>query len=106
MIDRRTFVAVLSGSILAAPFWAEGQTSGNVPHVGIIYISGHHHVVADGLRQGLRDLGLEEGKHFLLDIRETKGDVKAAEEAARDLERGKVDVIYTVTSQIDRKSVV
>src|SRR4030095_16182367 len=72
----------------------------NVPRVGIIYLSGHHHVVVDGLRQGLQELGLEEGKHFALDIRKTTGDPKAAEEAARDLERGKVDLIYTVTSQV------
>src|SRR5262249_47473111 len=84
--------AILAIGLLAEPYGAEGQAAGNVHHVGIIYMSGHHHVVVDGLRQGLRELGLEEGKHLVLDIRETKGDVKAAEEAARDLERGKVDV--------------
>jgi len=68
--------------------------------VGIIHFSGHHHVVVDGLRQGLRELGLEEGKHIVLDIREIKGDPKAVEEAARDLERGKVELIYTVTTQV------
>jgi putative ABC transport system substrate-binding protein len=67
--------------------------------VGIIYLSGHHRVIVDGLRQGLRELGLEEGKHVILDIREI-GDLKASEEAARDLERGKVDLIYTVTSDV------
>ena len=49
----------------------------------------------DGLRQGLRELGLEEGKHIVLDIRDTKGDLKAVGEAARDLERRKVDLICT-----------
>jgi ABC-type uncharacterized transport system substrate-binding protein len=57
-------------------------------------------VVVDGLRQGLRELGLEEGKHVVLDIREIKDDINAAEEAARALERGKVDLIYAVTSQM------
>ncbi len=68
--------------------------------MGIIHFSGHHHVVVDGLRQGLRELGLEEGKHIVLDIREIKGDLKAVEEAARDLERKKVDLIYTVTTSV------
>ena len=55
-------------------------------HLGIIYLSGHHQVVVDGLRQGLRDLGLEERKHFVLDIREIKGgDWQAVGEAARAL---------------------
>jgi len=83
-----------------APLAGEAQTPRNVPRLGIIYLSGHHHVVVDGLRQGLQELGLEEGKHFTLDIRKTTGDPKSAEEAARDLERGTVDLIYTVTSQV------
>ena len=43
----------------------------------------------DGLKDGLRELGLEEGKQFSLTIRDTKGDPKAAEEAARNLEARK-----------------
>ncbi|HEV8676931.1 MAG TPA: ABC transporter substrate-binding protein [Methylomirabilota bacterium] len=92
-------VALMLG-LLAAPYVAGGQTPGNVPRVGIIHFRGHHHVVVDGLRQGLRDLGLEEGKHFVLDIRETTHDLKAAEKAARDLERRKVDLIYAVTAGV------
>jgi ABC-type uncharacterized transport system substrate-binding protein len=57
-------------------------------------------VVADGLRQGRRELGLEEGKHFVLDLRDTRGDQKGVEEAARELERGKVDRIHTVTTSV------
>jgi len=70
--------------------------------VGIIYLSGHHQVVVDGLRQGLREQGLEEGKHVVLDSREIQGDLylKAAEEAAKDLERGNVNLIYTVTTHV------
>ena len=104
-MDRRRFLLtslarVVAAGLLTAPYGARGQTPGNVHRVGIIHVSGHHHAVVDGLRQGLRGLGLEEGKHILLDIRETKGDAQAAEEAARDLERGKVDLIYAVTSQV------
>jgi len=91
---------ILTLSLTLAPLAAEAQIPRNAPRVGIIYVSGHHQVVVDGLRQGLRELGLEEGKHFALDIRKTTGDPKAAEEAARDLERGNVDLIYTVTSQV------
>ena len=51
----------------------------------------------DGLRGGLRELGLEEGKKFTLAILDTKGDAKTAEEAARKFEREKFDVIYALT---------
>ena len=54
----------------------------------------------DGLRVGLRKLGFEEGKQFILAIRDTKGDAKAAEEAARNLEQEKVNLIYTTSTSI------
>ena len=99
-IVRAALTAILVVGLLATPHGAQGQAPPHVPRVGVIHRSGHHHVVADGLRQGLRELGLEGGKHFVLDIRETTNDQEGAEAAARDLERGKVDLIYAVTSQV------
>jgi len=102
MMDRRAFITMVGGSFLAAPFAAAAQTPRNVPHVGIIHLGGHHQVVVDGLRQGLRELGLEEGQHVVLDIREIEGDsyVQGAEPAARDLESRKINLIYSVTSSV------
>jgi Fe2+ transport system protein FeoA len=97
-------VLALVLGLLAAPLAAEAQTPGNVHRVGIIHVSGHHHVVVDGLRQRLRELGLEEGKHLVLDIREIQGDLKAAEEAARNLERGNVEAIHFCISCTDCNS--
>jgi len=45
-------------------------------------------------------LGLEEGKHYVLDLRDTKGDLKAAEGAARSLEQEKVDIIFANPSSV------
>jgi putative ABC transport system substrate-binding protein len=96
----RPIVIVLTLALLAAPLAVGGQTAGNVPRLGIIHYSGEMHVWVDGLRQGLRELGLEEGKHLVLDIRETNYDLKAVEAAASDLERAKVDLLYTVTTSV------
>jgi putative ABC transport system substrate-binding protein len=68
--------------------------------VGVIHQGAVYQPVVDGLREGLRELGLEEGKQVVLDIRDAKGDPKAVEAAARDLERGKVDLIYTATTSV------
>ena len=57
---------------LAAPDPAGGQAPGHVSRVGIIHLGGRFEVLVDGLRQELRELGLEEGQHFVLDIRDTK----------------------------------
>ena len=54
----------------------------------------------DGLRAGLKDLGLEEGRHFALELRDLKGDLKAAAQAASGLERDKVNLIYSMATSV------
>ena len=68
-----------------------------VYRIGALYPGGPLSAIFDGLRKGLKELGFEEGKQFTLAIRDTKGDAKAAEEAARNFEREKFDVIYALT---------
>jgi putative ABC transport system substrate-binding protein len=45
-------------------------------------------------------LGFEERKQFVLDIRDTRGDLRAVEAAARDLVRARVDLLYTVPTSV------
>jgi ABC-type uncharacterized transport system substrate-binding protein len=92
------FVLVLG--LLLAPYGAGGQSPGTVRRVGVISQGGVYAVMIDGLRQGLRELGLEEDKHVVLDIRDTRGDLKAVAAAAKDLERLRVDLIYTVATSV------
>jgi putative ABC transport system substrate-binding protein len=54
----------------------------------------------DGLRKGLKELGFEEGKQFTLAIRDTKGDAKAAADAARTFEQERVNLIYAIASAV------
>src|SRR4029434_8233099 len=69
-----------------------------VYRVGVLVPGEAWYEIIDGLRVGLGQLGLEEGKQFILAIRDWKGDVKAAEEAARNLEQEKVNLIYTAST--------
>src|SRR6267378_1214988 len=84
-IRRRQFLLAL-GALLAAPRAADAQ-QGRVYRVGVIHQGGPYSAVIDGLRDGLRELGLEEGKQFVLHVRDGKGDLKSVEATARDLER-------------------
>lgn len=68
--------------------------------IGAIHQGGPFIAVVEGLRDGLKQSGLEDGKHFALDVRDTKGDLKAVEEAARNFEREKVNLIYAVTTTV------
>src|SRR5918996_4737235 len=76
---------------------AEAQQA-KVYRVGVIHHGGPYKAVVDGLRDGLRQLGLGEGKHFLLNNRDSKRDLKAVEEAARDFERERVNLIFAVST--------
>jgi ABC-type uncharacterized transport system substrate-binding protein len=69
-----------------------------VYRVGVIHQGGPYKAVVDGLRDGLRQLGYEDGKQILLEIRDTKADLKLVEEAAKTFERERVNLIYAVTT--------
>jgi len=71
-----------------------------VYRIGALFPGGPLSETIDGLRGGLRELGLTEGKQFTLAILDTKGEAKAAEEAARNLEREKFDLIYALTTPV------
>ena len=71
-----------------------------IPRIGVITAGGAWYATIDGLRDGLRQLGLYEGKQLILEIRDTNGVVKAAEEAAKSLETDGVTLIYTTQTSI------
>jgi ABC-type uncharacterized transport system substrate-binding protein len=68
--------------------------------VGVILQGGPYLGAVDGLRKGLAELGLEEGKQVILHVRDCKGDLKVVEQAAGDLEREKVDLIYSLGTSV------
>ena len=78
---------------------AEAQQA-KVYRVGVILQGGLFYAMVDGLRDGLKELGFVEGKQFLLEIRDTRGDLEAVDETARSLEREKVNLLYTVTTSV------
>ena len=99
-MNRRTFLCGLTLGTLFAPLAAVAQRVVKVYRVGVIHQGGPYGAVIQGLRDGLGELGFEERKHFVLDIRDTRGDLRAVEEAARDLVRARVDLLYTVGTSV------
>jgi putative ABC transport system substrate-binding protein len=77
-----------------------GAQQAKIYRVGVITAGGAWYGTIDGLRAGLRELGLEEGKQFILVIRDTKGNAKAAEEAAKSFELEKVNLLYTTQTSV------
>jgi len=86
-------------SLVAAPFAVDAQRASGY-RIGVILQGGPYYAAIDGLRDGLKELGLEEGKQFVLHVRDTKGDLTSVEAAARSFEEQKVDLIYTLATSV------
>ena len=98
-MNKKISAFLLATILLAAVPFAEAQQP-KAYRVGVITAGGVWYETIDGLRVGLKELGLEEGKQIVLDIRDTKADLKAAEEAARNFEQEKVNLIYTTQTSV------
>jgi ABC-type uncharacterized transport system substrate-binding protein len=90
----------LLGTIFLGTIAIADAQQARVPRVGVVTQGGPYYEVIDGLREGLRKLGLQEGKEIVLDIRDAKGDLKVVEEEARRLESEKVEVLYTIATSV------
>ena len=100
MIDRRTFLGALAGSLLAPRLAAFAQESkaGRVPKVGMLAPGRPPNVAVEAFRAGLRDLGYVEDQNVVLEWRwdEDKSERYAA--MAVDLLKLNVDLIVAGTT--------
>jgi ABC-type uncharacterized transport system substrate-binding protein len=83
-------------SIVLLMISASGARSAQVARIGVIHMGGVFTTVVDGLRAGLKEQGLEEGKQFSLDVHDLKGDMKSVGTVAQSFERDKAKLIFTV----------
>jgi putative ABC transport system substrate-binding protein len=95
-MSRKTFLWFLATILLTTAPFAQAQPK--IYRVGVLVPGEAWYEVIDGLRVGLKQLVLEEGKQITLAIRDWKGDAKAAEEGARKFEQEKVNLIYTTST--------
>jgi ABC-type uncharacterized transport system substrate-binding protein len=99
MMNRRGFLRTVSVSLLAAPLSAKAQQTRKVHQIGYL---GYGSPAAsanrvEALRAGLRDLGYVEGKNLVIEFR-WSGTVEQMHEAAAELARMKVDIIFATSS--------
>ena len=95
MIDRRTFIVSVVGSILAGPRAAEAQQAARVYHVGYLSTPTRESVEkgVDAFLRKLRELGWVDGQNLSIEYRWAEGNVERLPELAADLVRRKMDVI-------------
>ena len=97
---RKTFIVVCLMALSLVPFRVAGAQQPKSYRIGVIMPGGPFYEAVSGLKNGLKELGLEEGKQFTLVIQDTKGDTTLAGDAARNLEREKVDLLYALPSSV------
>ena len=79
---------------------AGGAQPAKPERIGVIHLGEVFATVVDGLRAGLKELGMQDGKQFVLDVHDLKGDLKSAQRVAETLEREKVKLIFTNTTPV------
>jgi ABC-type uncharacterized transport system substrate-binding protein len=101
-VERRAFLAAVAGGLLAAPLAVEAQPAERVYRIGLFHVGLDHVPPAlYGLRQGLKELGYEEGKNLRWDFRNLP-DETAAQATAREFVHQRVDVMVAFEEQTVR----
>ena len=91
-MKRRAFISLLGSAAAAAwPLAARAQQATRVPRIGIIDDS----PAWDPFRQGLRDVGYQEGQNIAFEYRHANGLPTRLAEAAAELVDRRVDLIAT-----------
>src|SRR5689334_11331190 len=93
---RPVFILGSAAILLAICVSAHAQQT-KVSHIGVLVPGRAWYEIIDGLRSGLNDLGVHEGKQFSLTIRDWNGEITKAETAARNLEQEKFDLLYATS---------
>jgi putative tryptophan/tyrosine transport system substrate-binding protein len=95
LLDRRTFMVIVSGGLLATPLASEAQPAGKSYRVGYLSLAPGPSPRSEALRQGLRELGWVEGQNVAIEYRWAGGNIDQARAAAAELVGLKIDVIVT-----------
>ena len=97
-MSKRIIVPFLAALVLALVPLAQAQTK--TYRIGVILEGGPYYAAVDGLKDGLKELGFAEGRQYVLEIRDLKGNRKGVETAARSLEGEKIDLIYALATSV------
>jgi putative tryptophan/tyrosine transport system substrate-binding protein len=98
-MPKEILAACLAVLVLSSGYLVEAQQA-KVYRIGVIHEGGPTRAVIDGLKDGLRELGFEEGKQYVLKVHDLQGDRTAAAEAARTLEGEKVDLLFAFSTSV------
>lgn len=93
----RILLGIALAAVLGlAPVVGQAQQAGRPYRIGVLNEAwAANHPTVEGLKAGLRERGLVEGRDVTFDIRFTEGNPEATPEAAADLVKSGVDLLFT-----------
>jgi putative ABC transport system substrate-binding protein len=100
-MERRTFLGMIAGGLLAAPLAARAQSATKIPRVGVLLFgTPDTDPSLKSFLAGLRDLGHVEGKTIALEFHYAGGKPERLPDLARDLVGTKPDVIFALGGDV------
>jgi len=96
-VNRRDFIALLGGTVVAWPLAVRAQQAGKIPRVGFM---GNSTAALEAnlvgpFRDGLRELGYQEGRNIVIEYRWAEGNYERFSALVAELLAVPVDVIVT-----------
>lgn len=89
--------------IVAAPFASDAQPPGQPYRIGVLHESFVPNIPqVEGLKAGLKAMGLQEGRDVTFDIRFTRGNLEALPAVAATLAKAGVDLIFAALEEATR----
>jgi putative ABC transport system substrate-binding protein len=92
-VERRTFLGVIAGGLLAAPLAVEAQQAGKVWRIGYLTPAPAHNPLDDAFEQALKERGYVEGQNLRFERRFRADRTDQFGAAARELVNLNVDMI-------------
>jgi len=96
-MDRRAFITMVGGSVLAAQLPDHTQQTAKVPLIGFLGLASASSSARqlESFRAGLRDLGYRESQNVVIDYRWADGEYERLSDLANELVRLRVDILVT-----------
>ena len=91
-MDRRAYIAIVGASIIVVPIAVRAQQSGRLYRIGVLGPTPMAASSDEAFRQGLAELGYQNGRNLMIEYRDGEGQLLSG--LAADLVRLHVDVIY------------
>ena len=87
MMDRWAFIGSLTAGLLAAPLAVDAQPAGTPVKIGVLSSQSRETSLASwtAFRQGLRELGWNEGRNIIVEMRLADGKLDRLPRLAREL---------------------